>query len=178
LSMDSFAVSVSGGASLKRFNYLAALRIAFYFGFFQGLMPVIGWLIGGSLQQFIEEIDHWIAFFLLVLIGIKMIYESTKMAEIDRSLKGMKWVILCGLALATSIDALVVGVSFAFLQGSIALMAMIVGMVTFFMSFLGVNIGFRFGHFFEKKAEILGGIILIGLGLKILVEHLYTSAFI
>jgi len=136
-------------------------------------MPVIGWLAGLGLKDFIADVDHWIAFGLLSFIGIKMIYEAFYIKEdkqkTDDSLNNQVVLIL---AIATSIDALAVGVSFAFLSISIVMPVVVIGLITFVLSFLGVYLGNRVGHFFESRIEIFGGIILIGIGIKILIEHL------
>jgi len=172
LAMDAFAVSVTSGITIKELKIRNALKIALFFGLFQAVMPVIGWLAGLSLRALISSIDHWIAFGLLFIVGCKMIYESFNLASDKRTINPLDVYILLMLSLATSIDALAVGVSFAFLKVSIATPVIIIGVVTFGLSFLGVYIGDRFGHFFEKKIEIAGGLILIGIGIKILIEHL------
>ncbi len=172
LAMDAFAVSVTSGITIKQLKIRNALKIALFFGAFQAFMPVIGWLAGLSLRAFISSVDHWIAFGLLFFVGCKIIYESVKLEPRERTIDPLDVSILLMLSIATSIDALVVGVSFAFLKVSIATPVIIIGVVTFILSFTGVYIGDRFGHFFEKKIEIAGGVILIGIGTKILVEHL------
>lgn len=170
--MDAFAVSITSGAIIKNLKVDHAFKIAFFFGLFQAAMPVVGWMVGLEMRDFISEIDHWVAFALLSLIGCKMIYEARKMETIEKDFDPLGFYVLVGLSLATSIDALVVGLSFALLEISILTPILIIGLVTFVMSFAGVYIGDRVGHFFENKIEILGGLILIGIGLKILVEHL------
>ena len=135
-------------------------------------MPIVGWLAGLSLRDFISDIDHWIAFGILGFIGCKMIYEALRM-ELDREeVNPLNLSVLLMLSVATSIDALAVGVSFAFLNISIVTPVLVIGIVTFLLSYLGIFVGNRLGHFFEKKIEILGGLILIGIGVKILVDHL------
>jgi putative Mn2+ efflux pump MntP len=166
LAMDAFAVSVTSGITIKQLKVRNALRIALFFGAFQAFMPVIGWLAGLSLRAIISSVDHWIAFGLLFFVGCKMIYESLKLESGERTVNPLDVSILLMLSVATSIDALAVGVSFAFLKVSIATPVVIIGVVA------GVYIGDRFGHFFDKKIEIAGGLILIGIGLKILIEHL------
>lgn len=173
LSMDAFAVSVSNGMTVRQQRTNHALRIGFFFGSFQALMPLMGWAAGNRLRDLISSVDHWIAFGLLCLIGCKMIYDSRKRDE--NSLKeviplGLGMLLL--LSLATSIDALAVGFSFALLNISIITPILVIGMVTFGLSFLGVLAGNKVGHFFEKKIEVIGGLILIGIGIKILIEHL------
>ena len=165
LSLDAFAVSIAAGAVMKYFNSGDALKMAFFFGAFQLVMPVVGWLSGLTLKNFISGVDHWIAFGLLLLIGCKMIYESFK---IDKKNPGVNTMALLGLALATSIDALAVGLSLSFLKIAIAMPAIIIGTVTFLFSFFGVFVGHKFGRLFAGKIEIAGGIVIIGIGIKIL----------
>lgn len=172
LAMDAFAVSVSRGITVRHLKIDQALRIALFFGSFQAIMPVIGWLAGLSLRDFISDFDHWIAFGLLSFIGCKMIYEAFGMEEEKKEANPLNVSVLLVLSVATSIDALAVGVSFAFLKISIVTPVLVIGIVTFLLSFLGASVGNRLGHFFEKKIEILGGLILIGIGVKILVDHL------
>lgn len=172
LAMDAFAVSIARGIALKKLRVHHALIIAAFFGLFQALMPVLGWLAGLGLKDFISEIDHWIAFGLLSLIGINMILESRRLEKAEEPIKGLSLQVLFVLAVATSIDALAVGLSFAFLKISIATPALIIGAITFGLSFSGVYIGNRIGHLLESKIEVIGGLILIGIGIKILLEHL------
>ena len=172
LAMDAFAVSITNGITIKHQRINHALRMGIFFGSFQALMPLIGWLTGLSLRDLISGVDHWVAFGLLSLIGSKMIYESTKIGTNDRQFKSPSIFVLLILSLATSIDALAVGLSFAFLKISIAIPIIVIGAVTFVLSFFGVLVGNRLGHFFKNKMEILGGLILIGIGTKILIEHL------
>lgn len=174
LAMDAFAVSISSGLAIKKIRIGHAFRIAFFFGAFQALMPVVGWLAGLGLKDFISAVDHWIAFALLSFVGGKMIYESTFLDEEKDDKDTLNIYVLLILSIATSIDALAVGLTLSFLNIDIASPALIIGIVTFLLSFLGVYIGGRFGHFFESKIEIAGGIILIGIGIKILVEHLFA----
>ena len=172
LAMDCFAISITSGITIRHLRINYALKIAIFFGSFQAVMPAIGWLAGLSLRDFISDVDHWIAFGLLGFIGCKMIYEAIKIEAGEKEISPLNFYLLLMLSVATSIDALAVGVSFAFLKISIVSPIIVIGIVTFLVSFLGVFIGNRFGHFFEKKIEIVGGIILIGIGIKILVEHL------
>lgn len=172
LSMDAFAVSVANGVSMKTLRVRHAFMIAFFFGAFQALMPVIGWLAGLRVADFIEQYDHWIAFVLLSIIGGKMIYESFRIKEAEEDPCSLNIGALLVLSIATSIDALAVGLSFAFLKTAILAPVVIIGAVTFVLSFLGVVIGEKIGHLFESKIEFLGGVILIGIGGKILLEHL------
>ena len=170
--MDAFAVAVACGLAVKPFRPIYAFRIAFSFGAFQTFMPVIGWAAGVSLRMIIASFDHWIAFILLFAIGCKMIYESFRKEK--KSLRGDALSLegLLVLSLATSIDALAVGISFAFLKETIILPSIIIGSVTFALCFAGVWLGNRFGHIFENKLEMAGGLILIGIALKIVISHL------
>lgn len=136
-------------------------------------MILIGWSIGLYMKDFISEIDHWIAFILLCFIGFKMIYESLKIESLEKTTNTLNIYVLLIISIATSIDALVIGISFAFLKISIILPIVIIGIVTFIFSILGINIGSKLGHFFEKKIEIIGGLILISIGIKILFEHIF-----
>lgn len=172
LAMDAFAVSISSGLCIKRVKNRHAFKIAFSFGAFQAVMPALGWLAGRTLSSLVSSIDHWIAFLLLTIIGGKMIYEAQKEKEDKKMMNPLKPHILLALSVATSIDALAVGITFAFLNVTIITPVAIIGLITFILSFVGVHIGNRMGHFFEKKIEILGGLILIGIGLKILIQHL------
>jgi len=171
--MDAFAVSITSGITIRYLRIKHALKIALFFGFFQAIMPVIGWLSGISLRNIISGVDHWVAFGLLSVIGCKMIYESFKLQSKEEKIDPQKIYVLFILSIATSIDALAVGLSLSFLKVAIILPAIIIGIVTFLLSFLGVYVGNKAGHFFERKIEVIGGLILIGIGIKILVEHLF-----
>lgn len=179
LSMDAFAVSICKGLKMQRFNVRHAGVIALAFGGFQALMPVIGWFLGKQFESHITGIDHWIAFVLLAVIGGKMAVESFKKEEEDSSKENEKLDVkeLLVLAVATSIDALAVGITFAFLQVSIVPAVSLIGVITFVLSAVGVFIGHKFGAKFKSKAELVGGIILILIGLKILLEHLGVISF-
>jgi putative Mn2+ efflux pump MntP len=172
LAMDAFAVSIASGVTLKKVRLRYAFRVAFFFGGFQALMPLLGWLAGSSFSSYIAAFDHWVAFGLLTFIGGKMIYESTVLKEAEKKTDPRNLTILFILAIATSIDALVVGLSFSFLNVTIIEPVIIIGVITFLLSFAGVYIGARTGSFFENKIEIIGGVILIGIGLKVLIEYL------
>jgi putative Mn2+ efflux pump MntP len=172
LAMDAFAVSVTSGFTIKKLHIRHALRIAAFFGAFQALMPLVGWLAGLGFRDLISGIDHWVAFGLLGFIGLKMIYESTRMGPDDRTTDPLNIIVLLMLSVATSMDALAVGLSLSLLNVSIISPAVIIGVITFALSFLGVYVGDRFGHFFERKIEAAGGLVLIGIGAKILLEHL------
>jgi len=171
LAMDAFAVSVTSGVLIKRLHILYAMKIALSFGIFQAIMPLIGYLAGVSIRQYISGLDHWIAFVLLGSIGAKMIYESRVMKKEERSSDPIGFPTLMMLSLATSIDALAIGITFATLNVEILIPITIIGLVTFAISFVGVYIGDHFGHFFEERIELVGGLVLIGIGIKILVEH-------
>ena len=173
LSMDAFAVSVCKGLAMRKCTWKKAAIVGLYFGVFQAGMPVIGYVLGVQFKDVITSIDHWIAFILLGIIGINMIREAIgsceECEEQDESLDVRTMV---GLAVATSIDALAVGVTFAFLQVDIIPAVSFIGITTFLISFAGVKIGNVFGSKYKKRAEITVGIILILLGAKILIEHL------
>ena len=171
LSMDAFAVSVCKGLAMPKCTFKKATIVGLWFGGFQALMPAIGYILGAQFQEAIASIDHWIAFVLLALIGGNMIHEAldNDEEEADASLD-VKTMFL--LAVATSIDALAIGITFAFLKVNIIPAVCFIGIVTFIISFAGVKIGNVFGARYKNKAEIVGGVILILLGLKILLEHL------
>jgi len=172
LAMDAFAVSIVTGSIYKELHIRHALRMALFFGGFQSLMPLVGSLAGLGLRGYISAYDHWIAFGLLGLIGGKMIYEAFQIEAAEKKLDPSSLLILLTLSVATSIDALAVGFTLSLLVSSLAFAVTIIGLITFGLSYAGVSIGKRFGHFCESKIEILGGLILIGIGLKILIEHL------
>jgi manganese efflux pump family protein len=172
LAMDCFAVSICYGFLSKKLRWKLVFRMALFFGGFQAVMPVIGWLIGLSMKDLISEVDHWIAFGLLGIIGIKMIIEGIRNKDGDKCRQFNKWSVLLSLSFATSIDALIVGMSFAVLEVNILLAIAIIGFASFVFTIIGILAGKRFGGLLEKKAEIMGGIVLIGIGLKILLEHL------
>ncbi len=170
LAMDAFAVALCKGLAMNGISVKNMLIVGLWFGFFQAIMPVIGYFIGASFYSYIENIDHWIAFILLALLGVNMIREALSGDEeaIDDDL-GTKTMLL--LAIATSIDALAVGISLAMTGDNIVFSATAIGVVTFLISAIGVWIGGKFGDRFGSKAELLGGIILIAMGLRILLEH-------
>ena len=172
LSMDSFAVSISCGLAEQKVTFGHAVKISFAFAFFQGILPLLGWLMGTELKVFVENIDHWIAFSLLAYLGGKMIYESFRKDD-EKIADIYSFRHILTLSIATSIDALVVGFSYAMAEtGKIFGGALIIGTVTFFFSMLGIRIGKDVGNKLGPKVELLGGIILFGIGLKILIEHL------
>ena len=171
VSMDSFAVSISKGLSMKEFDKKKGLIIGLYFGLFQGLTPLIGYLLGTTFQNLITNIDHWIAFLLLGFIGGNMLKEGLS-EESEKHNDKVNFKTMLPLAIAISIDALAVGITFAFLNVNILFAILSIGIITFVMSYIGVKIGSKFGNKYEKKAQMLGGTILILIGLKILLEHL------
>lgn len=170
LSMDAFAVSVCKGLSVQRFRWSDSIIAGLYFGGFQALMPLIGYFLGRRFSSLITDFDHWIAFVLLVIIGGKMILESRK--ESERLNPSFGPAAMLPLAVATSIDALAVGVSLAFLGTDITPVVVLIGSITFLLSALGVKIGHVFGAKYKSNAELVGGVILVLMGLKILLEHL------
>ncbi|MEG2791560.1 MAG: manganese efflux pump MntP family protein [Odoribacter sp.] len=169
LSMDSLAISISGGLCMSSFCFRKSLKLAGVMGVFQGGMTWLGWVLGSQFHTYITHIDHWIAFVLLAYLGGKMVYESFKENEGSQVSFSNKTLLILGVA--TSIDALAVGVSFAFLQTDILFSAFVIAFTTFFLSFTGVLCGFRFARIKGLKVERFGGMILIGIGLKILIEH-------
>ncbi len=174
LSMDAFAVSVVAGSVYRELKVRHALRMALFFGGFQAIMPIIGFLAGKGLIEYISAYDHWIAFGLLLFVGGKMIYESLKIEAAEKNLDPSNLLVLLTLSVATSIDALAIGITLSILTSGIVTAAAIIGLVTFTLSYAGILIGKRFGHFFESKIEIVGGVILIAIGLKILIQHLWA----
>ena len=170
LSMDAFAVSVCKGLAMKKMDVKKALVCSLYFGVFQALMPLIGFLLGSGFKNVVSSIDHWIAFVLLGIIGINMIKEA-KSCETGNDAMDVKTMLT--LAVATSIDALAIGVTFAFLKVSIIPAITIIGVTTFVCCFVGVKLGSIFGEKLKTKAEIVGGTVLILMGAKILIEHLF-----
>ena len=173
--MDAFAVSVATGATYKKQGSNHVFKMAFAFGGFQAIMPVVGWLAGLTLREFIRDYDHWVAFILLAFVGGKMIYESFRIKRVQQQADTLSAAMLLVLALATSIDALAVGITFSFLlASSLAIAIIIIGLITFVLSYAGFYIGKSFGHFFETGIEAVGGLILIGIGVKILLEHLFV----
>jgi len=172
LSFDSFAVSVSSGIIKSRITFPDAIKIASFMAFFQAAMPVIGWFFGSEIETYAAEFDHWIAFGLLAILGGKMIISSFRDSSMSKPIDPLKLPVLFSLSIATSIDALIVGFSFGFLEINIVLAVLVIGGITFFISMLGILFGRKTGSRFGKKMEILGGIILISIGIKILLEHL------
>jgi putative Mn2+ efflux pump MntP len=173
LAMDTFAVSIATGGIYRQLHIKHALRMAMFFGGFQALMPLLGWFAGEKLSGIIASYDHWVAFGLLAFIGCKMIFEAFKIEDVEsRPQDPSNLAVLLTLSVATSIDALVVGVTLTLVTKFILEAVLLIGVITFAISFLGWHLGKRAGHLFENKIEILGGLILIGIGLKILLSHL------
>ena len=181
LAMDAFAVSVCKGLGMRRLNKKQALIIGLYFGGFQALMPLIGWLLGSQFQKYITSIDHWIAFILLGFIGGKMMIKAIREWNEEETVDVMDAPLdhknMLVLAVATSIDALAVGITFAFLDTPIIEAITIIGITTMVISIIGVVVGNFFGSRYKSKAEFIGGLILVLLGLKILLEHLGILVF-
>jgi putative Mn2+ efflux pump MntP len=173
LAMDAFAVAIGAGCQLCQVTWKQTLRLAWHFGLFQAFMPILGWLAGLTLVKYIEPVDHWIAFGLLAFIGGKMIYEALKHQdeEVDRCDPTKGWRLVM-LSIATSIDALAVGLSLAVLGVSIWWPALVIGVVAGVLTVVGLELGCRFGSLLGRRMEVVGGLILIGIGLKILLEHL------
>lgn len=171
LAMDSFAVSITTGSVLKRFHFKAMGKISFLFALFQGVMPVVGWLTGNRFEEYIEAYDHWIACVLLSAIGGKMIYEAFWGKEDIPYLDPYSLKKMAVLAIATSIDAFTLGISFSILDLNIIYPTFIIGFITFVFSFAGLTIGIKIGRTFGSKVELIGGLILIFIGVKILLEH-------
>lgn len=172
LSMDAFAVSISNGVAAKRFGKKEMFMQATYFGAFQCIMPLIGWLLGSGVKDYIQAVDHWIAFVLLAIIGGNMIKES-RSDEREEEINALTHKKLFVQALATSIDALAVGISFALLKVNILEACLMIGVVTFVISFGGSITGKYLGDKLQSKAEVVGGLVLILIGTKILIEHLF-----
>ena len=174
LSMDAFAVSLGLGAKAARFDKELALKAAVFFGFFQGFMPLIGYLAGMGLASFIEVIDHWIAFLLLAVIGGKMIYESFG-ENVEEEISMITNKVMLILAIATSIDAMAAGFTLTLMTPAVMTSVLVIGLTTFLFSYAGVYFGARGGAVLESKAELLGGVVLVGIGVKILAEHTLLS---
>jgi putative Mn2+ efflux pump MntP len=171
LCFDTFAVSVSCGLTLNRIAFFKATRFALIMAFFQGINPLIGWFAGNGLEKYMRDFNHWIAFALLSIIGIRMILDSLKKVE-KRNFNPTRFSTMVMLALATSIDALIVGVSLAFTIVNIYWACFIIGTVTFIASMVGILFGKKTGERFSKKLEVAGGLVIILIGIKILLDHL------
>ncbi|MDY0355778.1 MAG: manganese efflux pump MntP family protein [Sedimentisphaerales bacterium] len=172
LAMDAFAVSIVAGSVYRQLRVRHALRMALFFGAFQAAMPLIGSLAGLGLKTYISPYDHWIAFGLLAFVGGKMIYEAFAIESAEKNLDPSNLMVLLALSIATSIDALAVGVTLSLLTRSVAFAVVVIGLITFGLSYVGVVIGKRFGHFCESRIEVLGGLVLIAIGVRILLAHL------
>lgn len=173
LAMDAFAVSITNGAIVRELQLRHAIRMAFFFGLFQAMMPLVGWSLGQIFYTWVSTFGHWIAFGLLVFVGGKMIYEALQDEEcsLDNNCMSIQNVLI--LSVATSIDAMAVGISFSLLHLTIWFPIVVIGSVTFVLSLIGAYIGDRLGTLFENKVEWIGGLILIGIGIKILFEHYF-----
>ena len=172
LAMDSFSVSVAGSLISERFRIRDALKVAFSFGFFQAVMPIIGWIAGMGVIGLIADFDHWVAFILLLIIGCRMIHESVCKRPDERRINIFNPYLLLVLSVATSIDALAAGLSLSLLEIQIFTPAAVTGFVTFLLSLFGLLVGRRSRNILLGKVEVVGGLILICLGIKILIEHL------
>jgi putative Mn2+ efflux pump MntP len=172
LAMDAFAVSVATTSAYRQLKIKHALRMAFFFGAFQAFMPLIGAMAGLGLRGYIQDYDHWVAFALLTAVGVKMIYESFKIAGAEKDLNPANIFVLLVLSVATSIDAFAVGITLSLLRVPLATAVIIIGLVTFALSYIGTLLGKSVGHLFESKIEAVGGLVLIILGVKILLQHL------
>lgn len=171
LAMDCLAVSISCGITMGDFNRKDAAILAVFFGAFQGGMAFLGWLGGTGFAEYIENIDHWVAFGLLAIIGGKMIKEGLEQKEECETFNIRKFKVLIILSIATSIDALAIGITYAFLQTPILVPVLLIGIMSFVFAIIGSTLGKKLGHIFGNRMEVIGGIILIGLGIKILLEH-------
>lgn len=171
LSMDAFAVAICKGLAMDKVTLQRAAVVGLWFGGFQGLMPLLGWLLGSRFAAYITAVDHWIAFALLVLLGINMIREARCPDEEDTN-ASLAFRVMLPMAVATSIDALAVGISLAILRANIWVCSSWIGIITFTLSALGVRLGKKLGDKFQRSAGLLGGLVLICIGIKILVEHL------
>ena len=172
LSFDTFAVSITAGLTNQYIRFLQGVRIAITLAFFSAFMTFAGWFLGKHIEPLISNYDHWIAFGLLLILGSKMIYKSLTEEKDNNCFNPLESIILIGIAIATSIDALVVGMSFAFITFNIFWSILIIGVVTFFVSMIGILFGKKAGGNFGKRMEIIGGLILVIIGIKILIEHL------
>lgn len=170
LCFDTFAVSVSSGLIRKEIVFWQAVKIAFILALFQALMPLLGWLGGITIRSWIEPFDHWVALGILTILGVKMLIESQKKIE-DKNFDPLHINIILSMALATSIDAFAVGISFAIIQVNMIVATLIIGSVTFIASMLGILFGKKTGSHLGQKMEIIGGLILIAIGIKIVIEH-------
>ncbi len=173
LAMDAFAVSVSSSVSIKQRRFVHALRIALCFALFQALMPLLGWLMGQAAADFVREVDHWLAFGLLGLVGGQMIWQALQADDDEPAVSPLKLTLLLSLAVATSIDAFAVGVSFSLVDQAILRPVLVIGLITFVLSWFGCYLGGRIGCLAcGRRMEMLAGLVLMALGGKILWEHI------
>jgi putative Mn2+ efflux pump MntP len=172
LTADSFAVSVSSGIILNKVKLSQSLKIAFFLAFFQGIMPVIGWALGFGFKDMIKSYDHWVAFSLLFFVGAKMIWEGYKSKPGSKRIDPTNTLVLILMAIATSIDALIVGLSFAFMDVDILFSSVLIGLMTFTVSMAGIYLGCKFCRLINYKLDVVAGFVLIGIGIKIMIEHL------
>ena len=170
--MDAFAVSICKGLAIRKVNAKQMITVGLWFGGFQGLMPLLGYFLASLFADFIRSVDHWVAFALLGFIGFNMLREALSKEEEDPD-PSLSFKTMLVMAIATSIDAMAVGISFAFLEVNVVSAVTLIGAITFILSALGVKLGAAFGNRFKSKAELAGGLILIALGLKILIEHIF-----
>lgn len=176
LAMDAFAVSIISGSVFRHLHIRHGIRMALFFGAFQSFMPLLGWAAGQSLHTHIQPFDHWLAFGLLTFIGGKMVFESLKIEKVEKALSDpSNLIVLLALSIATSIDALAVGLTLSLVTEHIFSAVLLIGVITFVIALMGWEIGKRVGRFFETQIELAGGLILIGIGFKILLEHLLSS---
>jgi putative Mn2+ efflux pump MntP len=172
LAMDAFAVSIVTGSVYRDLHIKHAVRMALFFGGFQAAMPVVGSLAGLALKERVAAYEHWIAFVLLAFVGAKMIFEASEIKQAEKTRDPSNLLILLTFSVATSIDALAVGFTLSLLVTPLVLAVAVIGLIMFGLSYVGVAVGKRFGHFFESRMEVLGGLILIGIGVRILITHL------
>jgi putative Mn2+ efflux pump MntP len=176
LSADCFAVALGGSVSLKKLSFLPAARVSLSFGIFQGLMPVLGWLAGQTVVEFIADYDHWLAFLLLAVVGGRMLWQSFRPPENTGKKNDItRWFPLIILSVATSIDAFAIGLTFAFIEVNIVLASTIIAVVALLATAMGLLLGRKMGSLMGRRAEAVGGLVLIGIGIKTLLEHLFWS---
>jgi putative Mn2+ efflux pump MntP len=173
LAMDAFAISIVSGSIYKKLGIKHIIKIASFFGAFQALMPLLGLCAAVTMKEYIQNFDHWIAFIILTAIGLKMLYESIKITGEEKNFNITSTAFLIILSIATSIDALAVGITLPLITKYVFYPVVVIGIITFLLSCFGVYIGKRFGHFFESKIEALGGLVLIFIGLKIFLQHIF-----
>ena len=173
LAMDSVTVSISYGIIIHKLDQKLAFRIAFFMGLFQGIMPILGWLLGSTFKSYIESYDHWVAFIILLFLGGRMIYQYFTTNDDFKCFDTDSYKTLTGLALATSVDAMAVGITFSIINISLYMSAFVIGLVSFILSFVAVSLANKFKHKINFPFELVGGIILVLIGFKILTEHLY-----